>query len=252
MDLEKNQRIDILPNGYKIIQDTERFMFGIDGVLLSAFALKGIRRQDKVIDLGTGTGIIPLLLEKVSLASKIFGLEVQEESALMAQKSVSLNNLEDKITILRGDIKSVSQDKALPKHGFNIVTVNPPYMVCESGKYSPNDAKAIARHEVLCNLEDVIKACDYLLASHGKLFMIHRAYRLQEIFYLLKKYKLEAKRMCLVQPSVDKEANLILLEARKNAMVQLKIEPNLIVYKEKGIYSERVMDIYKSLEVKKD
>lgn len=247
MEIEENQRIDILPNGYKIIQDTERFMYGIDAVLLASFALEGIKQNDKLIDLGTGTGIIPLLLEKVSCASLIYGLEIQKDSFEMAKKTMEINGLNNKISIIQGDIKKVSQISSLSKHQFNVVTVNPPYMTCEDGKFSPNDAKAIARHEVLCNLEDVIKAADYLLSSHGKFFMIHRAYRLAEILYLLKKYNLEPKTLKLIQPSIEKEANLVLVEARKNAKSQLNIKQNLIVYKEKGVYSDEVKSFYKSV-----
>ena len=149
--------VDTLKNGYKIIQDSERFKFGIDAVMLSHFAYEKIRNGENVIDLGTGNGIIPLLLTK-SRAKSLTGLEIQAENVDLAQRSVALNNLGDKIKIIQGDIKFVSENFA--KHSFDVVVTNPPYMINEHGKQNPSDAKSIARHEILCNLEDIISAAD--------------------------------------------------------------------------------------------
>lgn len=236
------EQTDTLLNGYKILQDPERFMFGIDAVLLSHFAAGEITKKDNVIDLGTGTGIIPLLLAGNSTAAHISALEIQEESAAMARRSVELNELQDKIEIVQGDIKAVSE--LFPRHSFSVVTCNPPYMICEHGEQNATDAKSIARHEVLCTLEDVVAAADYLLAPHGKFFMIHRPFRLPEIFNLLQNHKMEPKRMRLLPPAQGKEPNLVLIEARKNAQPRLKIEPELPVYGAPGEYSDGIKEIY--------
>lgn len=246
------EQIDTLKNGYKIIQDTERFMFGIDAILLADFvrfdgsgnsggknddtvrSLGGnIKRNDKIIDLGTGNGIIPLLLSGFYPGNCFTGLEIQKESAELAARSVELNNLQDKIRIINGDLKKLEDFTAvygLAKHGFEVVTCNPPYSVVESGKQNPKEPKAIARHELLCTLEDVVAAADFLLKPHGKLFMIHRPYRLAEIFGAFYQHGMEPKRMRLVSPFAGEEPNLVLIEARKNAKPSLKIEPELAVY----------------------
>lgn len=241
------EQIDTLLNGNKIIQDKERFQYGIDAVLLSAFATPNIRPGESVIDLGTGTGIIPLLLEHSTQAAAITGLEVQKASADMAGRSVALNKLENKIKIVEGDLKQVSS--LFPKHSFNVVTSNPPYMINEHGKQNEGDAKSIARHEVLCTLEDVVAAADYLLLPHGKFFMIHRPFRLPEIFAAMAKHNLEPKTMRLVHPFEDKEPNMVLIEARKNAKPRLKIESSLVVrYKDgerAGEYTDEILEMYK-------
>lgn len=235
-------QIDTLLNGRKIYQDPQRFMFGIDAILLADFAASSIRSGASVIDLGTGTGIIPLILDTTSRAGKITALEVQSESAKMAQASVELNGLTEKIQIVEGDIKTV--ETQFPKHHFNVVVSNPPYMAMSIGKENPNDAKAIARHEILCTLEDVIKGAEYLLHDHGSFFMIHRPTRLADIFALCKKYKLEPKVLRMIVPFVEKEPTMVLVEARKDAKPELKVLPQLVVYEKPGEYSNEVMKIY--------
>lgn len=244
-----DKKIDILLNGHKILQDPQRFMFGIDAILLSDFAASSIRSGSTVIDLGTGTGIIPLILDTTSRAAKITALEVQPDSAAMAEESVAMNGLSEKIQVVQGDIKTV--ENQFPKHQFNYVVSNPPYMAMSIGKENPNDAKAIARHEVLCNLEDVIKAADYLLHDHGSFFMIHRPTRLADIFALCKKYNLEPKLLRMVVPFADKEPTMVLVEARKDARPELKILPQLVVYEKPGEYSDEVKGIYKKIEESK-
>lgn len=236
------EQIDTLKNGYKIIQDTERFQFGIDAVLLADFAGKEVRKGNSVIDLGTGTGIIPLLMNSICESAHFVGLEVQKESAEMAARSVALNNLTEQIQIVNGDLKD--SDKIFARHSFNVVTCNPPYMIDEHGKSNSLDAKTIARHEVLCTLEDVIAAADTLLATHGKFFMIHRPFRLPEIFSALERHKMEMKRMQLIFPFADKEPNMVLIEVRKNAKRRLTIEPPLVVRNDDGEYSVEVQNIY--------
>lgn len=237
---EENFQTDTLLNGNKIIQSKDTFMFGIDAVLLADFTGNQIRKNDSVIDICSGNGIIPLLLSPK--VEKITALEIQKEIADMAKNSVELNNLEDCISVINGDLKQA--DSLFPKHSFNCVTCNPPYMINQHGRQNSLDAKTIARHEVLCNLEDVISAADYLLHSHGKFFMIHRPFRLPEIFFAMKNHGLEPKRMRLVQPFENTEPNLVLIEARKDASPRLEIEKALIVRDASGEYTEEVKKIY--------
>lgn len=235
-------KTDTLKNGYKVLQDSERFQFGIDAVLLADYASKSLKEKESVIDLGTGTGIIPLLMVNKCKTAAFTGLEVQKESADMAARSVAMNGLEGQINIVNGDLKMT--DKLFDKHSFNIITCNPPYMIDAHGRSNEQDALTIARHEVLCTLEDVVTAADYLLASHGSFFMIHRPFRLPEIFSSLEKHKMEMKRMRLIYPFADKEPNMVLIEARKNAKRRLTIEPPLIVRNDDGEYTIEVQDIY--------
>lgn len=252
------EKLERLLNGYQIYQDTERFQFGIDAVLLADFASGGragdggkssIKAGEKVIDLGTGTGIIPLLMagrlsSKTSgLCEPAFtGLEVQKDSADMAVRSIALNGLEKKIQIVNGDLRKVKE--LFDCHSFNAVTCNPPYMIDTHGQGNGLDAMTIARHEVLCTLEDVVAAADYLLAPHGSFFMIHRPFRLPEIFSSLEKHKMEMKRMRLIMPFAGKEPNMVLIEARKNAKRRLTIEPPLIVRNDDGEYTVEIRQIY--------
>ena len=235
-------KTDTLKNGYKILQDSERFQFGIDAVLLADYASKSLKEKESVIDLGTGTGIIPLLMVNKCKTAAFTGLEVQKESADMAARSVAMNGLEGQIQIVHGDLKEAGS--LFPRHSFNVVTCNPPYMIDAHGRNNEQDALTIARHEVLCTLEDVVTAADYLLATHGSFFMIHRPFRLPEIFSSLEKHKMEMKRMRLIYPFADKEPNMVLIEARKNAKRRLTIEPPLIVRNDDGEYTVEVQDIY--------
>ena len=192
--LKESERIDDLErNGYRIIQDTKRFCFGMDAVLLSGFAR--VKEGACVLDLGTGTGIIPILLEAKTGARHLTGLEIQEDSADMARRSVRLNGLEDKIDIVTGDIKEAGG--LFDAASFDVITCNPPYMTGKHGLTNPNDAKAIARHEILCTLEDVIAQTAKLLKPGGNFYMVHRPFRLAEIMVLLREYKLEPKECSL-------------------------------------------------------
>lgn len=241
MILKKNERIDDLQrNHYKIIQDPERFCFGMDAVLLSGFARA--KEGDRVLDLGTGTGIIPILMEAKTQAAHFIGLEIQRESADMAARSVSLNHLEGKIEIVTGDIKeAVSLFGAA---SFDVVTCNPPYMTEHHGLTNPEAPKAIARHELLCTLEDVISQAARLLKPGGNFYMVHRPFRLVDIITLLRTYGVEPKRMKMVYPFVDKEPNMVLIEANRGGRPRLSVEKPLIVYKEPGAYTDEIYDIY--------
>lgn len=239
--LKENERIDELQrNGYRIIQDPNRFCFGMDAVLLSGFA--HAKEGDHVLDLGTGTGIIPILMEAKTEASKLIGLEIQPESADMARRSVALNSLEQKIDVVLGDIKEATN--LFPKASFDVITSNPPYMIGQHGLVNPHSEKAIARHEVLCTLEDVISQAAALLKPGGNFFLVHRPFRLVEIMTLLTNHHLEPKRMQLVYPYVDKEPNMVLIEANRGGKSRLKVEKPLIVYQSQGTYSDEIYDIY--------
>lgn len=241
VSIKENERIDDLQrNGYRIIQDPDRFCFGMDAVLLSGFA--NAKDGDHVLDLGTGTGIIPILMEAKTKASRLVGLEIQPESADMALRSVRLNNLEDKINIVVGDIKSATQ--IFGKASFDIITSNPPYMIGQHGLVNPHSEKAIARHEVLCTLEDVVSQAASLVKPGGKFFMVHRPFRLVEIMNVMTKYHLEPKRMQLVYPYANKEPNMVLIEAKRGGNSRLKVEKPLIVYKETGKYTDEIYDVY--------
>jgi tRNA1Val (adenine37-N6)-methyltransferase len=241
ISLLPGERIDDLErNGYKIIQNSEKFCFGMDAVLLSGFA--NVKTNESVLDLGTGTGIIPILLEAKTEGKSFAALEIQKESADMARRSVMLNDLTDKIRIVDGDIKEASQ--IFGRASFDVVTSNPPYMNDNHGLKNPDMPKAIARHEVLCSLEDVIREASYVLKDKGRFYMVHRPHRLVEIINVLSKYKLEVKRMKMVHPFIHKEANMVLVEAIKGGNSFMKMEKPLIVYTEPGKYTDEIYDIY--------
>lgn len=239
--LKENERLDDLErNGYRIIQDPARFCFGIDAVLLSGFAR--IKDGATVLDLGTGTGIIPILLEAKTGAAHLTGLEIQADSADMARRSVRLNGLEDKIDIVTGDIKEA--EERFGAASFDVITCNPPYMIGQHGLKNPEDAKAIARHEILCTLQDVIAQTARVLKPGGSFFLVHRPFRLAEIMVTMREYKLEPKRMQLVYPFVDKEPNMVLIEARRGGRPRMTVEKPLIVYRRPGEYMPEIYDIY--------
>lgn len=239
--LKENERIDDLNrNNLKIIQDPGRFCFGMDAVLLTGFVK--VKEGAKVLDMGTGTGIIPILISAKTAASHITALEIQEESADMATRSILLNDLQDKIDVVNGDIKEAAE--IFGKASFDTVTCNPPYMIGQHGLRNPDSAMAIARHEVLCTFDDVAKNAAAVLKPGGKFFLVHRPFRLAEIFATLMKYKLEPKRMQLVYPYVDKEPNMVLIEAVKSGKSRLTVEKPLIIYKESGVYTDDIYDIY--------
>lgn len=239
--VHENERLDELHrNGYFIIQDPGRFCFGMDAVLLSGFAKA--KKGERVLDLGTGTGIIPILMEAKTEAEDFTALEIQEESADMARRSVQYNHLEDKIHIVTGDIKDAS--KIFGASSFDIITTNPPYMIGDHGISSASDAKAIARHEVLCDLDDILRESAKMLRPGGRFFMVHRPFRLAEIFSKMVEYRIEPKRMKLVYPFVDKEPNMVLIEGLRGGKSRLTVEKPLIVYKEPGVYTDEIYDIY--------
>ena len=240
-DLLENERVDDLQrNGLKIIQKTDGFCFGMDAVLLSGFA--HVKRGEKVLDMGTGTGIIPLLLSAKTQGEHFTALEIQKEIAEMAARSVAMNHLEEKIEIVNGDIKEAS--RIFGGASFDVVTTNPPYMNDAHGLKNPTEVKAISRHEVLCTLEDVVREGAKVLKSGGRMYMVHRPHRLIEIISAMRQYKMEPKRMCMVHPFKDKETNMVLIEAVKGGGSWLKMEAPIIVYKEPGVYTDEIYKIY--------
>ncbi len=241
ISLKENERLDDLQrNNLKIIQKTDGFCFGMDAVLLSGFAF--VKESEQVLDLGTGTGIIPLLLSAKTRGKHFSALEIQEEIADMAARSVSLNHLEEKINIVKGDIKEAS--RIFGAASFDVVTTNPPYMNDAHGLKNPAEIKAISRHEVLCTLEDVVREGAKVLKPGGRMYMVHRPHRLIEILETMTTYKLEPKRMKFVHPFRDKEANMVLIESVRGGGAFLKLEAPIVVYKEPGVYTDEIYDIY--------
>lgn len=226
--LHPGERLDDLQlNGLQIIQDPKRFCFGMDAVLLSDFAK--VRTGEKVLDLGTGTGILPILLAGKTKGQHFTGLEIQPESAEMARRSVAYNHLEEKIEIVTGDIKEAG--RLFQSAFFDVITVNPPYMADQCGIQNPQDAKAIARHEILCNLEDIFRESKKLLPEgKGRFYMVHRPVRLAEILLKMSQSHIEPKRIQLVHPYVDKEPVMVLIEGRSGARPGVRIEPPLILH----------------------
>ena len=241
VSLKNSERIDDLQRaGLRIIQDPERFCFGMDAVLLSHFA--SCPAGGQMLDLGTGTGIIPILMSALSEASHLTGLEIQEESADMADRSVSLNDIGDRVSVVKGDIKEAG--RIFPRASFDCITCNPPYLQGDHGIVNPADAKAIARHEVLCTLEDVVSAAETLLKPNGHFFMVHRPFRLSEIMCCMHDHNLEPKRMRLVYPMADREPNMVLIEGIRGAKMRITVEKPLILQNPDGSYTDEVRELY--------
>lgn len=242
MELKENERIDDLEfKGYKIIQNSEGFCFGIDSVLLSDFA-KDIRHNSKVMDLGTGTGILCILLAGKTKLKEINGIEIQEEVADMARRSVELNSLQDKVKIINESILNL--EKIFEKGSIDAIVTNPPYKKLNTGLQNDNEKKVISRHEITANLEDFIRISKDMLKDKGEFYMVHRPERLVDIIYLMRKYKIEPKQIRFVAPKIGKEPNLVLIKGVKNAKEFLKFDNILYVYNEDGSYTEELLKIY--------
>ena len=239
--LKEGERIDDLQrNGYGIIQNPKKFCFGMDAVLLTGFA--GKATGEKLLDLGTGTGIIPILMEAKTKIPHLTGLEIQPESADMARRSVALNALEDKISIVEGDIKEA--DRIFEAASFDCITSNPPYMIGQHGLTGENEAKMIARHEVMVTFEEIAAVTEKLLRPGGHFYLVHRPFRLAEIMTTLVAHHLEPKRMQLVYPFVDKEPNMVLIEAVRGGNPRMTVEKPLIVYEKPGVYMPEILEVY--------
>ena len=238
---DDDERLDDLQlKGLRLIQKKKGFCFGVDAVLLSDFC--DVKKNDRVADLGTGTGIIPVLLAGKTPAKFIVGLEIQADMAQMAARSIVLNNLEDRVSIIQGDIKQAKE--IFGASSFNLVVANPPYMNRGGGLVNPSDAKAISRHEILCTLADVVKAAAALLVPGGQFAMVHRPDRLVDIVWLMRNHQIEPKFLRFVHPSPYKKPNLILIKGTRNGNPQLKMMEPLYVYDEKGKFSDEINKIY--------
>ena len=241
IQLKDGERLDELDrNGYRIIQDPKRFCFGMDAVLLAGFAK--VKPGEKILDLGTGTGILPILLEARTKGASFTGLEIQPESADMAARSVRLNHLENKVHIVNGDIREA--DRLFGAGSYHVVTSNPPYMTDLHGIKNPNEAKAIARHEILCTLEDVVSQAAKLLAPCGRFYLVHRPFRLAEILTCLCSHGLEPKRMRLVHSYEDREPKMVLIEALKGGRSGMTVEKPLIIFEKPGVYRSEIREVY--------
>ena len=240
-NMKPGERLDDLQiKGYEIIQSPGRFCFGMDAVLLSSFVK--VKRNERALDLGTGTGILPILLEAKNEGEHYTGLEIQEESADMARRSVLHNKLDEKISIVTGDIKEAS--RIFGAASFHVITTNPPYMIGEHGLKNDNEALYIARHEALCTLDDILRESAKLLKPKGRFYMVHRPFRLAEILGKMSAYGIEPKRMRLIHPYVDKEPNMVLVEGMRGAKPRMTVEKPLIVYGENGDYTEELLKMY--------
>ena len=240
--LKENERIDDLQlNNLKVIQNKDGFCFGIDAVLLSDFA-KDIYKDSKVLDLGTGTGILGILLCGKTKLSKIYGIDIQEEVCDMASRSIKLNNLENRFEIINKNIKDLKD--IFEENSFDAIVSNPPYKKDNSGIKNESQTKLISRHEITASLEDFISISSKLLKNNGSIYMVHRPERLSDLLYLLKKYNLEPKKLRLVQSYFDSKPKLILVKATKNAKSFLNIEEPLIIYNKDGSYTDEIFEIY--------
>ena len=242
MELKENERIDDLEyKGLKLIQNKRGFCFGVDSVLLSDYA-KNIKKNSKVIDIGTGTGIISILLCEKTKLSKIYGIEIQEDVAEMAARSSKLNNLQNKFEVININVKDILD--VLKPHEYDVIVTNPPYKKVNTGVKSIENKQLISRHEVECTLEDIIEKSSKLLKDLGEFYMVHRAERLVDIMCLLRKYKLEPKNIRFVHSKENEKPNLILVRAVRSAKEFLKIDKPLIIYKENGEYTDEILEIY--------
>lgn len=239
-ELKQGEHLDDLQNEFFIIQGQKSFRYGIDAVLLSGYAK--VKPGERVLDLGTGTGILPILLAAKTPGRSFTGLEIQKESADMARRSVALNHLNDRISIVQGDIREAVS--IFGAASFDVVVSNPPYMIGRHGLTNPDPAVAIARHEILCSFRDIAEQTSRILTDRGRFYLIHRPFRLAEIMCTLKEYRLEPKRMRLVYPFADKEPNMVLLEACKNGNPRIRVEKPLIVYERPGVYTREIREIY--------
>lgn len=230
--IRQGERVDDLQiGGLKLIQNPSGFCFGVDAVFLSDFVK--VKPGETVLDMGTGNGIIPVLLSAKTRGKKFTGLEIQADTADMARRSVEYNHLEDRIEIVTGDIKEAAE--IFKPAFFDVITTNPPYMLAQHGQRNPDNAKAIARHEVLCKLDDILRESMRLLQDKGRFYMVHRPFRLTEIMIKMSYYKIEPKRIQFIHPYIDKEPVLVLIEGVRGARSRVTIEPPIVIYeKERG------------------
>lgn len=234
---------DLQLKGIKIIQKKSGFRFGVDAVLLANFS--NVKKNARVIDLCSGTGIIPFIMSGKTEAKNIVGVEIQEEFVEMANRTARINSLEDRVNFINEDLTNIKFLKTMEK--AEVVTVNPPYKLQNTGIININDKNAIARHEICCTLEDVIIAARILLKDNGRFFMVHRPERIVDILTLMRKHKIEPKRIKLVHPKPNKAPNIVLIEGQRDGGSFFKFEDPLYVHMEDGSYSEDIKKIYSSI-----
>lgn len=235
----ENEKVEDLGiKNYKIIQTKDGFCFGSDAVLLARFAR--FPEGGRVLDMCTGTGIIPVLIRAKNNLALIDAIEIIPSVADMAKRTMELNSLSDCIRVRCGDLKDAAE--IYGKRVFDAVTVNPPYMNKGGGLVNPKETLAAARHEIFCTLDDVVKSASEVLKQNGKLFMVHRADRLCDVVTSFRKYKIEPKRLTMVQPNFSSAPNLILIEGAYGGRAQLKITPPVFMYDENGRYIQQIKE----------
>lgn len=239
--LRNGERIDDLQcNGFKLIQNPNEFCFGIDAVLLSNFI--NIKKRSNILDLGCGSGIIPMLIAAKNDTAKIVGIEIQSLFCDLAERNVKLNNVGDRVSILNKDLKNATE--FLEKSSFDLITCNPPYKKESTGVTNPNDSKAIARHEIKCTLEDIIEVSSKLLKGGGRLCLINRPERFLDMISLMRKYKIEPKRARFVHSRIDKHPSMVMTEGARNGGEDFRVMEPLIIYDENGHYTSQIKNIY--------
>lgn len=238
--LEDESIDDLQLDNLYLIQKKQGFRFGVDAVLLSNFA--NVKNKHRVVDLCTGTGIIPFLIYGKYKPKEVIGIEIQEDMVEMATRSSEYNGIENSLKFINTDLKDLESLKTLGT--FDVLTVNPPYKLNNSGIINPHDKLAIARHEILCNLEDVIIASRKLLKDNGRMYMVHRPERLIDIFEIMRKHRIEPKRVQMIQPNINKAPNIVLVEGQRDGGAYLKWEKPIYVYNEDGTYTKEINRIY--------
>jgi tRNA1(Val) A37 N6-methylase TrmN6 len=239
----QQERVDNLHIcGLKLIQHEANFRYGVDAVLVAWLASQKMKKGHKVADLGTGTGIIPILLAAEKDVT-VHGLELVPHMADMAGRSVLLNHMEDRITIFQGDLKHLPSQMA--SNTYDVVVSNPPYMGVKEGLKNDHSEKALARHEIACSFFDVAAAAKKLLKTKGRFCVVHRPHRMVDVFQAMRAMDLEPKRLTLVKPAPGKKANMMLVEAVKEGNPGLIVEEDLFVHGTDGHYSQMILEIYK-------
>ena len=236
MILNNNEKIeDLEDKRLKIIQAKDSYRFSVDSILLLNFIR--LKNYENIIDLGTGSGIIPLLLFGKKKGLSIYGVEIQKDLADMARRSVELNKLQNDITIIQEDFRNLKN--IFKNQQFDVVVSNPPYVSMGQGKINPSSSRAIARHEIKGSLEDMISVSNYLLKNKGRIYLIYRSAKLIKLVITLKRYGIEPKVIKLIHPRPGENANLVLLEGIKSGKEELKIEDPIFLYSNKKMETNK-------------